>query len=270
MATAHNKERFHFRYGSSPGSLQHKLKTGKTAWGTIVWDLPYPSTAEAIVEAGFDWGWIDMEHSPTSLERVTAFLRTSQPLGLTTLVRVPGAEYELIGRTLDCGASGIVVPRVSDRATAERVVSACCYPPAGRRGVGSHSMTCVVGGHLLSERLEKTNEEVMAVIQIETADALNKLEDIVSVPGIDAVILGPTDLTVSLGIAGEYEHPKIWNVLKRLVKLSGEYGFVAGCHYDAPELALKASRLGAKMVSTSNDIIMLKTGYSQVIKFLNG
>jgi 2-keto-3-deoxy-L-rhamnonate aldolase RhmA len=257
-----------FQYGCYSNPLRKKLKSGKVAWGTFIWDLPYPSTAEAISEAGFDWVWIDMEHSPATLETITTFLRTSQPLSLTTFVRVPDAHYHLIARTLDCGVSGIAVPRVQDRLTAERIVSACHYPPDGCRGVGFHSLVCSAKGVSLKERIKRINEETMVLIQIETADGIEKMEEIVSVPGIDAVILGPTDLTVSLGIPGEYEHPKVLSALKKLIKLSQKYPFVPGCHYDSPKLAAKAANLGAKMVSTSSDITMLKSGCSEVIRFL--
>ncbi|MEW5816553.1 MAG: aldolase/citrate lyase family protein, partial [Spirochaetota bacterium] len=253
---------------SCPNRLRQKLENDLTVWGTVIWEFPYASTAEIFAQSGFDWVWIDMEHSCTSLESITAFLRTSQPLGLTTLVRVPDAEYHLIARTLDCGVSGIIVPRVSDRATAELIVAASRYPPMGRRGVGFHSLNCSDNDRPLTERLERLNQDIMVVVQIETSEALSQLEEILSVPGIDAVLVGPVDLSVSLGTGGQFEHPEILTVLKRIKELSRKYSFVVGCHYDSFEFALRAAQRGARMVSVANDAQLMREGCSYVLRQL--
>ena len=258
-----------FQYGSYPNKLRRKLQAGEIAWGTIIWDLPCAATAEALATAGLDWVWIDTEHRPTGLETITAFLRTAQPLGLPTLVRVPDADYHMITRALDCGASGIIVPRVSNRATVEKVVAASHYPPDGCRGVGLHTMNCSDSALSLAQRLERLNREIIVVIQIETAEALENMEDIVSAPGIDAVLIGPTDLSVSLGVAGQYEHPRILQTQQQLIELSKKYGFIVGYHVDMPEMALRAAQRGATMVSVACDVYFLAAGCKDTLQQLN-
>ncbi|MDA1142372.1 MAG: aldolase/citrate lyase family protein [Planctomycetota bacterium] len=182
-----------------------RLRGGEKVFGTIV-TLASTSTAELLGRIGFDWLFIDGEHGPLETGDIQGIL---QAVGdkAACIVRVPEANETYIKRILDLGADGIIAPQVNSAEQAEHVVRSARYSPVGSRGVGigrAHGY-----GMAFKEYIESANEQVTVVVQAEHVDAVENIESIVKVEGIDAVLLGPYDLSASMGKMGQIEDPEV-------------------------------------------------------------
>jgi 2-dehydro-3-deoxyglucarate aldolase/4-hydroxy-2-oxoheptanedioate aldolase len=168
--------------------------------------LATPEIAEILAGLGFDWLFIDAEHSPMSMHDAQALLQAAGP-SCPCLVRVPAGEEVWIKKALDIGASGLIIPQVHSAEQADRVVSLCKYPPQGSRGVGVARAQGY--GSRFREYVATANEQLAVVIQVESAEAVRNIGSIAGVPGIDAVLVGPYDLSASLGKPGELSDPAV-------------------------------------------------------------
>lgn len=183
-------------------SFRRRLRERDRLLGTLV-SLPSPEVAEILAAAGFDWLFLDGEHG--ALDYLMA-QRMIQAVGdrCPCLLRVPLGEEIEVKKALDIGAAGVIVPQVNSAEQAARIVRWCRYPPAGTRGVGiarAHGY----GGYF-GDYLQRANDEVSVVVQVEHIDAVGNVESIVDVPGIDAVFVGPYDLSASMGLTGQVGH----------------------------------------------------------------
>ena len=168
--------------------------------------LGTPEVAEVFALAGFDWVWIDLEHTPLTLDRAQQMIQAIAGRA-GTLVRVPWNDPVHIKRALDLGCDGVIVPQVRTADEARQAVAAAKYPPVGIRSVGiaraqSYGMT-------LQDYVLNANESVTVVVQLEHIDAVPHARDILAVPGVDAVLIGPYDLSASMGLAGQINHPEV-------------------------------------------------------------
>lgn len=180
------------------------------SWITI----PHPAVAEIMAKAGFDWLVLDMEHSSIGISLAEEMIRVVQLCDLPVLVRVGENNATIIKRVMDCGASGVVVPMVNTVQDARRAVDAVKYPPVGRRGVG---LARAQGyGTLFKEYCRWVAEESRVIVQIEHIQAVENLDEILSVEHIDGCIIGPYDLSASLGIPGQFDHPDMLDALSRI------------------------------------------------------
>jgi 2-dehydro-3-deoxyglucarate aldolase len=196
--------------------MDHQFKAhllaGELLVGAVV-SLPAPEVTELFAALGFDWLWVDMEHGPLGIRDAQALLQAAGP-GCPCLVRVPVGEEVWIKKALDIGAAGIIVPQVNSAEHAQRVVSLCKYPPGGVRGVG---LARAQGyGTRFQEYLANANDQLVVVIQAETADAVANIESIAQVPGIDAILIGPFDLSSSLGKPGALDDPEVTSAIARV------------------------------------------------------
>jgi 2-keto-3-deoxy-L-rhamnonate aldolase RhmA len=182
-----------------------RLKQRQVLVGTLV-TLGSTEVTDIFASVGFDWIWIDMEHAPLEVARVQELI---QAVGdrCATLVRVPWNDAVWIKRVLDLGCDGIVVPQIKSATEARDAVRACRYPPDGVRSVGIARAQGY--GARLTDYLRSANDRVSVVLQIEHIDAVNKIHDILDVPGVDAVFVGPLDLSGSLGHLGDVGHADV-------------------------------------------------------------
>ena len=180
--------------------LKRLLKSGGTAIGTMVCDTRTPAIARALHVAGFDFFILDTEHGSFSLETVSDMMQMARMEGITPIVRVPDFSYPFIARTLDAGAMGVMVPRVKTRAQVEQIVRAVKYPPMGERGMMNARTNTDYRGMTIGEYGAQANQETMVIVQIETREAVEDIDAILAVPGVDAALMGPADLSVSLGV----------------------------------------------------------------------
>lgn len=240
-------------------SLKSKLRANKLTVGSWI-TLGYPAIAEILARAGFDWLVVDLEHSTISIEQAGDLIRVIDLCGVAPLVRLTSNDPDQIKRVMDAGAAGIVVPMVNTVADAERAVSATRYPPRGMRGVGlarSHAY-----GSSFSEYLEWQQEGPIVVVQIEHQEAVGALEAILSVPGVDGFIIGPYDLSCSMGIPGEFDRPEFQRVMKRILTAGLAKGCPAGIHVVEPSEGVIRERVaeGYRFIAYSVDIRLLDVG----------
>ena len=236
--------------------LKNALSTSKVTIGSWI-TLAHPAIAEIMAKAGFDWLTIDMEHSAITLYQAQQLIQIVELCDVTPLVRVGENNPNLIKRVMDAGAHGVIVPMVNNKDDAIRAVNAVKYPPKGTRGVG---LARAQGYGLEFEKYRKwVNKESIVIIQIEHIEAVDNLEEILSVQDIDGFIVGPYDLSASMGIPGEFEHPQVIEVLNRIMEVSQNYNVVLGFHVIPPdaEEVLKKINEGYRFIGFSLDTLFL-------------
>jgi 2-dehydro-3-deoxyglucarate aldolase len=207
-----------------PDDFRTRLKRGDPLFGTMV-TLACPSAAEVLAQVGFDWLFIDGEHGPLETGDVLGILQAIAGRA-ASLVRVPEGSEVAIKKVLDLGADGIIVPQVNTAQQAADIVRFARYAPQGARGVGlarAHGY-----GLSFQEYVERANERISVVVQAEHAQAVENIEEIVQVPGVDAVLLGPYDLSASLGQTGNLEHPSVVAAIDRITAVCRSAGLPLG------------------------------------------
>ena len=218
------------------------------------------SIAEILANAGFDWLVVDLEHSTISLEQAGELIRTIELSGVSSLVRLTSNNENQIKRVMDAGAQGIVVPMVKSVEDARSAVSATRYPPLGSRGVGLARAQAF--GTSFQEYLSWQSDidgGPIVVVQIEHIDAVTNLKEILCVEGIDAFIIGPYDLSCSMGIPGEFDHHEFKRTIENIIEVGLNVGAVSGLHVVEPDINKlnEAIDEGHKFIAYSVDIRML-------------
>jgi len=211
--------------------LRTRLKAGELLAGTMV-TLASPEVAELLAAVGFDWLFIDAEHSPLDPEQVQLVMHGAGR-EMPCLVRLPSAGEVAIKKALDSGATGIIAPQINSAEAAAAVVQMAKYPPNGQRGVGV-SRAHGYGLHF-QEYVSSANDEVTVVVQAEHIEAVRNIEEIAAVPGIDAVLVGPYDLSASLGKLGKVNDPEVRAAIDKVTDVClavgmrlGIFGMTAG------------------------------------------
>lgn len=212
-------------------NLKQKIKDRKLSVGTWL-SLASLEAAEVLAGAGFEWFVIDQEHTATDLKESKIIISAMKAKSKDVFVRV-GANDELaIKRAMDSGASGVIVPMVKSRAEAERAISFVKYPPAGKRGVGLYAANNY--GYNFKEYCDWVSTESVVIAQVEHIEAVKNLEEIISTPGLDAILIGPYDLSASMGFPGEYDREDVRAALKRVEDICAQHKFPLGAHVVEP------------------------------------
>lgn len=237
-------------------SLKAKLKSRELTVGSWI-TLGHPSVAEIMAKAGFDWLTVDMEHSAITLHQAQQLIQIIELSGVAPLVRVGQNEPNLIKRVMDAGAHGVIVPMVNSADDAERAVKSVKYPPDGFRGVGL-ARAQYYGADFESYR-RWNQEESVVIVQVEHIDAVENLEAILSTEGVDGFIIGPYDLSGSLGVPGQFDHPDMLAALERVKDVSQRMNPVSGFHVIPPDPAEVDKKLGEgyRFIGFSLDILFL-------------
>jgi 2-dehydro-3-deoxyglucarate aldolase/4-hydroxy-2-oxoheptanedioate aldolase len=233
--------------------FRDKLKAGRLCLGPGISSID-PAVTEAFCDS-VDFLWIDLEHSPISLESLQALLIAARAGGAPALVRVPSNEIAWVKRVLDIGAEGIILPQSKTVAEVEAFVSACRYPPQGTRGFGPRRGSNY-GRQPLADYLEQANQGVFLAVQIETREALDAIDAIVKVPGIDSLVIGPADLAGALlGMPGQVTHPKILESIGRICTRAREAGLPVGIGMGPDrDYALRVAQLGVQWIQCGGDV----------------
>jgi 4-hydroxy-2-oxoheptanedioate aldolase len=207
-------------------------------------------SAEVMAAQGFDWLVVDSQHGVIDYHAAVPMLQTISAFPVTPLVRVPWNEPSIIMKMLDAGAYGVIVPMVNDRPQAEAAVAACRYPPLGGRSYGPTRVSYYAG----SDYFTHANDEVLCIPQIETVEAMDNLDEILSTPGVNACYIGPMDLTISMGITPQMdgEQPRYVEARKRIVEACRRHGVVAGVN-STPRTARARIEEGFRMVLVTSD-----------------
>lgn len=237
-------------------AVKSKLKKGQISFGSWIASA-HVSVAEILAGAGFDWIAVDMEHSNITLADLPPLFAAIERHGAVPLVRLPENDPSTARRVLDTGAGGVIVPMVNSRKDAERAVESVKYPPEGRRGVGIARAQGY--GRRFKAHVKDSNKDILVVVQIEHIDAVRNVEAIFSVPGVDAYMIGPYDMSGSLGIPGQLNHPTVEQAKDRVLKAARRRRIVPGIHLVHPEPAEleRSLGLGYRFIALSSDIIML-------------
>jgi len=245
-------------------SFRSRLKRGETLLGTLV-TLSSPEVAEILAEAGFDWLFIDMEHSPLDVREAQAILQTVGER-CACVLRVPLNDEIWIKKALDIGASGIIIPQVNSRQEAERAVRFCKYPPQGSRGVGVARAQGY--GARLQDYLDSANDEITVIVQAEHIDGINHVQEIVSVAGIDAVLVGPYDLSASMGKIGKVADAEVQAAIARVKVACASARMPIGIFAATAEAARPFMREGYSLIAVGIDTIFLVEAANQLVRQL--
>ena len=214
-----------------------------------------PASAEICAAAGFDWLLIDAEHTPHDAHSILAQLRAVGGYPATqAVVRVPAADPVTIKQVLDLGAQSLLVPMVETAAQAQAVVRACRYPPAGERGIGGAR---AARWGAIPDYLDRADDQIAVVVQVETSTGLENLEAIAAVDGVDAVFLGPADLAASLGRRGQPGHPAVRGALLEAIDRLRRCGKAAGLLSRDETMVRTSLERGAVMVAVGLDAHLL-------------
>jgi 2-dehydro-3-deoxyglucarate aldolase/4-hydroxy-2-oxoheptanedioate aldolase len=249
-------------------SVKQRIQSGGVSVGTMVFEFDTTGVARIAAEAGAEFILFDMEHTGWSIETIRMLLATSRATGSVPLVRVPAAEYHFIARVLDMGAMGIMVPMVESAAQAEKIAASAKYPPMGRRGAAfGISHDDYASGDLV-EKIASANRETLLIAQIETAQGLQNVDAIAAVAGIDVLWIGQFDLTNSLGIPGQFDHPQFHDAVKKVVNACRTYRKTAG--YMVMDTAGGEAMLaqGFRMLAYSGDLWLYQEALRQGIAAL--
>jgi 4-hydroxy-2-oxoheptanedioate aldolase len=237
-----------------PNHVRARLRAGEPSIGSWL-SVPNPLSARLMGQTGFDWLTVDMEHQPIGIESAAQMFAVIAATGTAPLARVPWNTAENIKRVLDCGAWGIVVPMVNTRAEAEAAVAAAKYPPQGIRSVGG-TLHALNFGTDAPTYFARANEEILVVLQAESPAAVENADAILSVPGVDAVFIGPNDLLSQMGMSPKMEsdHSRFVEALDHLVKTARKHGVAPGIHTADHEAAVRRIGQGFQFVAIASEV----------------
>ncbi len=245
-------------------SIKNKLSKNIVFLGSWI-TLAHPGIAEIMASSGFDWLAIDLEHSTITIKEAEELIRVISLSNVTPLVRLTSNNEEQIKRVMDAGADGVIVPMIKTVDDVMRVVDAIKYPPQGKRGVG---LARAQGyGARFDEYLDWQKDNSIIIIQIEHIDAVNNLEALLAIDDVDGFIIGPYDLSASMGIPGQFDHADFIVVMKKITEIASQTEVPSGIHIIEPDVEQIKRRIedGYRFIAYSLDIRMLDVSCSNAV-----
>ena len=247
-------------------TIKKRLLSGETVIGTMVQEIRTPAIAQILKQVGFDFFMIDMEHGSYSLETASEILRVGRLLDMCPLVRVRSPDYHLIAGPLDHGAMGVMLPRVEVRRDLELLIEAMKYPPLGKRGCSSDAPHSEYDFGPLPEFLEINNQDTLVIAQIERMAAVENIDELLSVPGVDVAFMGPEDLSVSMGIPGETSHPRIVEAVETVIEAAQRHNVIPGIHVFEVDDIEKWVGKGMRFYLYSSDLSLIMEAGAEGLK----
>ncbi len=245
--------------------VKQKLNRGENSLGTFVFEFNSTGIARIAAAAGAEFVVFDMEHTGWSVESIRALIATT-PATTVPIVRVPATEYHFIARTLDVGSMGIMVPMVETAQQAELIVRSAKYPPAGRRGAAfgvAHDDYC--GGDV-GEKIQQANSQQILIAQIETATGVENVEAIAAVEGIDVLWIGHFDLSISLGIPAQFDHPDFTAAVDRVLAAAQSHDKIGGIMSDGVANTKAQLQHGFRMIAFGGDLWLYQQALSDGLR----
>ncbi len=230
---------------------RERLSRGETVYGCGLQVYRSAEIPRTFAAAGFDYVFIDMEHGAFDLETVQDMIRASIEAGITPIVRVAELLYSLVARLLDAGAQGIILPRVEDQRVLAEALSWLRFPPRGKRGYGVNPTMTGYEARSFAEIVEHQNRNTLAVVQFETVTAIENADELLALPGLDVIMVGPADLSIALGIPGEFEHPLLISTVEGLIEKCKRHGVVPGIQTRSVAMAKAWADRGMRFVGSS-------------------
>lgn len=249
-------------------NLKQTLIDGQIAIGTFLFELSKPSIPRILADAGFDFLVIDVEHGAYSIESAAALIASSQMSGIAPLVRVPEITRTNVLRPLELGAGGIVAPMIRNQKDVERLYALSKYPPQGERG------TCLGTAHTnyripdAGSHLQKANEEILLVGQIETKEALGNIDAILGTGKLDVAFVGPLDLSVSLGAPGSQNTTQFEAAIDLILDRCHAHNVIPGAFASDTDAGNRLIERGFRMIACSGELFMLAEKARQIVEEL--
>lgn len=233
--------------------FKERLKNGEKLFGPFI-NMNYPAVVEVAGMAGFDFCIIDNEHGEIPVEGTLDMIRACKLAGIPSIVRVYEGNPELIDKALDLGADGVQIPNIGSKEAAEIAVSAAKFAPEGSRGCNRYVRAGKYGSIDKADFFGKANDETAVILQVEGQDGVQALPDILKVKGFDVLFVGPYDLSASLRIPGQVNHPKVIAQMEEIMRQAKEVGVAVGFFCDDVATAVEWKNRGVQYVSFSSDI----------------
>jgi len=236
---------------------RERLAKGEVVYGCGLQIYRSSEIPRAFAAAGFDYVFIDMEHGSLNLETVHDMIVSSNLAGITPIVRVGEVQYTLCARLLDQGAQGIILPRVEDPKALEEALSWMKFPPMGKRGYGINPTMIDYETRAFPEIIEHQNRSNLVVVQFETTTAISRADEMLSQKGVDIVMVGPADLSISLGVPGEFDHPLMIEAISKVIAKCNQHGVVPGIQTRSVAMARQWVERGMRFVGVAAEYVLL-------------
>jgi 4-hydroxy-2-oxoheptanedioate aldolase len=245
--------------------VKEKLRSGGIVYGTSLGEWLDPEVPVFLAAAGLDFFFIDTEHSATGYDQIKGLCRTARSSGVVPLVRVTRNSSMLISRALDVGAMGIIVPGINSADEARAALDAMKFPPLGHRGYGLGSIVTDLKGNPAQSEIESANRETLAVMMVESREGLEAVDEIAAVPEIDVLFIGPYDLSLSLGIIEQFDHPLFEKALEKIISAGQKAGLAVGLQSGNNVLLRKVREMGVRFLICASETAVLLEGYKRTL-----
>jgi 2-keto-3-deoxy-L-rhamnonate aldolase RhmA len=244
-------------------SFKQKLHSGEIVYGLTL-TIGTPQIAELVANLGFDWIWIETEHTTMSLDTVLAQLQAISGTGTKAIVRVDCNDQTTIKRVLDMGPDGILIPSINSREDAEKAIKFTKYPPLGERGIG---LARAQGyGLNLGSYIQSANDEVATIFMIEHIMAVQQINDILQVEGLDAIMIGTLDLAGSMNLQNDLSNPLIEAEVQKVLLACKEAGIACGAFVGDPNQAKARISQGFKVLTLGADVLLLASSAKNILE----
>ncbi|ABU56943.1 HpcH/HpaI aldolase family protein [Roseiflexus castenholzii] len=244
--------------------VKQALKAGHPVYGTMLIESASSAYVLLLAHAGYDFVFIDMEHGVYDLGEVAGMIRVARLAGLTPLVRIPDLAYDLVARTLDAGAMGIMLPRVETVEQAQALVRYMKYPPEGVRGAAAGRGHTDYRGAAPRDLVRHMNEHTLVILQIERLEAVRRIDDLFAVPGVDVGLIGPFDLAISLGAASVTDSA-VEAAIAQVLAAARRAGVACGIHSSDPQQVAGWKQRGMTMLMSGSDTQFFSAGAHQAL-----
>jgi 2-keto-3-deoxy-L-rhamnonate aldolase RhmA len=236
-----------------PSTLLIRLQAQPTLIGTFV-SINSPAVAEALSSSGFEWLCFDWEHAPLAIGEIQTMIQAMQPSCLS-FIRIPEPEGVYVKKALDSGCDGIIVPQVNSAEIAKHVIEAGKYAPLGNRGMGLSRSTGY--GSDLTTAIRSHNQQKSILVQIEHIQAVENLEAILDVPGIEGIFVGPYDLSSSMGLIGDVQHPQVQAAISRVAEIAHRRSIPTAIFIGGDDVLEAQMKRGFQLIAVSSDMLRL-------------
>ena len=249
-------------------NFRERLNDGETLIGSTV-VFSDPIATDALAESA-DFIWYDQEHSPMGPENLRTHLMAARAKGCPGIVRVTQGSTPFVKPVLDAGADGVIAPQIRTVDEVRQLVSDCRYPPIGNRGYGP-AISSNYGRNGGPGYVQDADESIFAAVMLETVEAVEAIDEIVSVPGLDSIVIGPMDLSGAMGVLGDIEHPRVVDAMEKVISSAKNAGVHvgAGMGLDTDYGSILAG-LGVQWLQVANDIMMMINGMDRTTRDLRG
>lgn len=248
--------------------VKHKLAAGETSLGTMVFEFNTTGVGRLAAVAGAEFVVYDMEHTGWSIESIRMLIATTPRSTLIPIVRIPACDYQFVARVLDAGAMGIMVPMVESEEQAHALVNFAKYPPLGRRGAAFSIAHDDYRNDPIPDVIRSSNDESLLIAQIETMDGLEHVERIAAVPGIDVLWVGLFDLTSSMGIPGQMDHPDTKAAIQRVLSACRAYHKIPAVLVNSVREGQSQLAAGFRMVAYGGDLWIYQSALRHALSAL--